>query len=121
MNIYSNRQACSRDIAQKFAKHLLLKFVMNCGHWGESTGINAKYAIKLMPIYRQGFFKTINSPETQYPLSFILANVHLCIYNNWQRMQNSKFLQEDGLKVTNDREIYQPGSPRLVSMQKYTN
>ena len=32
-----------------------------------------------------------------------------------------KFLQEDGLKVTDDREIYQPGSPRLVSMKKYTN
>ena len=37
MNIYSNRQACSRDIAQKFAKHQLLKFVMNGGHWGEES------------------------------------------------------------------------------------
>ena len=92
MNIYSNLQACSRDIAQKFAKHQLLKFVMNGGHWGgggKSTGINAMYTIKLMPIYRQVFFKTIISPESQYPLSFILASVHLCIYNNWQRMQNS--------------------------------
>ena len=35
MNIYSNRQACSKDIAQTFAKHKLLQFILNGGCWGE--------------------------------------------------------------------------------------
>ena len=34
MNVFSNRQACSRDIGKKFVQHQVLKFVLNGGCWG---------------------------------------------------------------------------------------
>ena len=40
MNLSTNRQACSRDIGKLYAKHQILKFVINGGGWGD----NHKYS-----------------------------------------------------------------------------
>ncbi|CAB3986161.1 Hypothetical predicted protein [Paramuricea clavata] len=84
MNIYSNRQACSKDIAQTFAKHKLLQFILNGGCWGKG--------------YRQS------------------ASEHLQQLGRNNKLV--KFMYEDCVKTNSDREIYQPGSPRLG---KYAN
>ena len=34
MNVFSNRHASSKDIGEKFARHHMLKFLMNGGYWG---------------------------------------------------------------------------------------
>ncbi|CAB4016525.1 Hypothetical predicted protein [Paramuricea clavata] len=34
INVFSNRQACSRDIGKKFVQHQIQKFVLNGGCWG---------------------------------------------------------------------------------------
>ena len=38
MNIYSNRQACSRDIMNMYAKHHTLEYIINGGLWGNDYG-----------------------------------------------------------------------------------
>jgi hypothetical protein len=40
MNLSTNRQACSRDIGKMYAKHQILKYVINGGSWGD----NHRYA-----------------------------------------------------------------------------
>ena len=36
LNVFSNRHASSKDIGEKFAKHHMLKFLINGGCWGEN-------------------------------------------------------------------------------------
>ena len=36
MNFSTNRQACSRDIGKLYAKHQILKYVINGGSWGDN-------------------------------------------------------------------------------------
>ena len=41
MNIFSNRQACSRDICNMYAKHHTLKYIINGGFWGDDYRLPA--------------------------------------------------------------------------------
>ena len=109
MNFSTNRQACSRDIGKMYAKHQILKYVINGGSWGE----NNRYIYIMQLITELINTNTINISSHVLPL-------RTCASSQLQHLAKSdklqKFMYQDrNNQDKSEKEIYQKGALRLVS------
>lgn len=108
MNLSTNRQACSRDIGKLYTKRQILKYVINGGSWGD----NHRYC-------RVSMLKLLHFHCLQYiswghilPFRKCASSQLQCLAKNGKLL---KFMYQDNIREQSEKEIYQPGSLRLVS------
>ena len=113
MNLSTNRQACSRDIGKMYVKHQILKYIINGGSWGNNHRYTTCKSLGLYFNLLLIIFIAIFLPIRECASSHIQ-----CLAKSDKFL---KFMYQNNIREQSEKEIYQTGSLRLVSMARNKN
>ncbi|XP_028417046.1 uncharacterized protein LOC114541311 isoform X2 [Dendronephthya gigantea] len=85
LNIYSNRHASSKDICEKFAKHHVLKFLINGGFWGTNNTLTAGQGlvkVSQQPVFQKFMYSVDAKCSQSQKEIYQPGSLRLGVYEN---------------------------------------